>query len=77
LTSHHNRNTDFTRNELLIVVILAVCILSGIGALAYCTIDGNRRDAEINAQTEIAKSEIVEAEKTKRAIEHTKWLPWN
>jgi len=71
------RKTDMSRTQAFVASLFIFAIMVVGGFMAYVSIEKYRAEVEINAQTEIERTRIEEAERTERAKEHLKWVPWN
>lgn len=61
----------FTFGVLVLVTIVVLAVI-----IAVVKVKSQDRDAQISAQRDIERNEIIQAEKTKRTQERLKAIPW-
>ena len=57
-----------------VLALVTVVVLAAI--VAVVSVKSQERDAQISAQRDIERNEIIQAEKTKRTQERLKAIPW-
>ena len=66
---------DSTIRIVSICGLIVLCI--GLITSGVVAVVNHQVDAQINQQTEVQKTEIIEQNKSDRAETHLQWLPWN